>query len=229
MTREVFDNALRALQDRILLMGSRVQAQLRLANTALDTLDQGLAQKVIDQDRAINKLRFEIEDECFLLIATQQPVSSDLRMIVAAIHMIIDIERMGDQAKGIGRLIPVLAQHPSIPRPAELREMGAKVDKMFSDTLAAYAEEDIEGARQIPPQDDAVDQLYAGALQSTLAQMAQLQDPGDLQACYEILRAARELERFGDLAANVAERSIYMLTGTSFPDDEPTGPDDSVR
>ncbi|MEX1021062.1 MAG: phosphate signaling complex protein PhoU [Litorilinea sp.] len=215
MTRELFDNALRSLQDRILLMGSKVQEQLRLANTALETLDQGLAHRVVEQDREINRLRFEIEDECFLLIATQAPVSSDLRLIVAAIHMIIDIERMGDQVKGIGRLIPVLANHPSIPRPAELREMGALVDRMFSDTLRAFAEENADLARSVTAQDDAVDQLYALALQATLAQMAQLQDPGDLQACYEILRAARELERFGDLAANVAERSISLVTGNA--------------
>lgn len=214
MTRELFDNALRDLQDRILLMGSKVQAQLRLANSALENLDQGLARQVVDNDQEINKLRFEIEDDCFLLIATQQPVSSDLRLIVAAIHMIIDIERMGDQVKGIGRLIPVLANHPGIPRPVELREMGAKVDQMFSDTLQAFAEENVDLAARVPAQDDAVDQLYAGALQSTLKQMAQLTDPSDLQTCYEILRAARELERFGDLAANVAERSIYMLTGS---------------
>lgn len=213
MTRERFEDSLRMLRDRILLMGSQVLEQLRQANIALETLDQSLANQIVAQDREINHLRFEIENDCFLLIATQQPVSGDLRLIVAAIHMIIDIERMGDQVKGIGRLIPHLARHPGIPRPPELREMGHKVDAMFDDTLRAFAEEDLELAAAVTHQDDVVDQLYATALQSTLNQMSELHKPEELQICYEILRAARELERFGDLATNVAERSIYLVTG----------------
>jgi phosphate transport system protein len=214
MTRALFDDALRGLRDRILLMGSNVLEQLRQANKALETLDQNLAKQIVAQDREINRLRFEIEDECFMLVATQQPVSSDLRVIVAAIHMIIDIERMGDQTKGIGRLIPILAQHPTIPRPVELRQMGAMVDKMFADTLQAFADDNVELAHEVSGQDDAVDQLYATVLQTMLQHMAALQDPAELQACYEVLRAARELERFGDLATNVAERSVYLITGS---------------
>ncbi|HXF62369.1 MAG TPA: phosphate signaling complex protein PhoU [Caldilineaceae bacterium] len=213
MPRQYFDQALRELRDQILTMGSYVAEELRLAMAALEALDEEAARQVYEMDRSVNDIRFAIEEECFTLIVTQQPAARDLRLVFAAANMIVDLERMGDQAKGIAKLIPHLKRHPNINRPPELRQLGALVHSLLNDALRAYAEGDTELSASIAQRDDEVDALYANIFTNIMFQLAQANDPEQVKAIYELLRAARELERFGDLVANVAERSIYMVTG----------------
>jgi phosphate transport system protein len=213
MTRVAFDVALGELRDRILVMGSQVQEELRLALAALDALDVELASQVQALDREVNHARFSIEEDCFTLIVTQQPAASDLRRIYAATHMSVDIERMGDQAKGIAKVVPHLREFPDLARPVELKQMGELVSVMLSDALIAYSDSDVELAKNVAARDDEVDALYATVSNQVMYQLARTESPERVSAWYEILRAARELERFGDLATNVAERSIYLVTG----------------
>jgi phosphate transport system protein len=194
-------------------MGSHVREQLRMATRALETLDIELARQVNDVDREVNRLRFEIEERCFLIIATEAPAASDLRLIFAATNMIVDLERMGDQAKGIAKAVRKLRQDPTITKPAELSRMGQLVASMLDDALRAYAQTDIEVSRKIADRDDEVDSLYASTFTQIMYMLAETDTPERVSLVYSLLRTARELERFGDLVSNFAERSIYLATG----------------
>ena len=211
--RHYFDQQLSDLRGRILLMGSRVQDELNLAMAALNTLDVEKANAVYAADRIVNENRFAIEEICFTLIVTQQPAARDLRTIIAAMNVIVDLERMGDQAKGIAKVVPHVIKNPTQERPPELRQMGEIVGKMLADTMTAYATNDVDLAREIASRDDVVDALYAQVFNKILVQMANAGTAEKAESVYEVLRAARELERYGDLATNVAERVIYLVTG----------------
>jgi phosphate transport system protein len=214
--RRRFDDKLNEIRDDILRMGSIVEEELILALKALKKRDTDLAQQVIVTDGTVNELRFAIEGKCVELIATQQPAASDLRAIVAVMNMIVDLERMGDQAKGVAKLILALEEAPSKwARSEELQEMGQLVGSMLKQAMTAYATNNIELAGLIADQDDEVDNLYAQIHAQVMENMAETTKQKKVEASYDVLRAARELERFGDLATNVAERVIYIATGQS--------------
>ena len=212
--RHYFDQQLNDLRDRILLMGSRVHDELKLAMTAFNTLSTEKAQAVFAADQVVNQTRFEIEEICFTLIVTQQPAARDLRTIIAAMNVIVDLERMGDQAKGIAKVVPHLLKSPGQERPSELRQMGEIVGKMLDDTMYAYAHGDTDLAREIAGRDSEVDLIYAQVFNKALHELARAGTADKAESVYEVLRVARELERFGDLATNVAERVIYLVTGS---------------
>jgi len=211
--RERFERKLGELRDEILKMGSVIDEELKLAMQALANLDTNLASQVHEVDQAVNEMRFNIEEECFALIVTQQPAARDLRAIVAVMNMIVDLERMGDQAKGIAKLIPHLVKAPPRSQPSELKQMGNMVGTMLRQSMTAYAHKNIDLAKLVTTQDDEVDRLYAQLFTQIMQQMAETGSPDKVESRYELLRAARELERFGDLATNVAERVIYIVTG----------------
>jgi phosphate transport system protein len=211
--RERFERKLNELRDDILKMGSMVDAELTLALTALETLDTDLANQVFEADTAVNDMRFSIEAKCFELIVTQQPAAGDLRAIVAVMNMIVDLERMGDQAKGIAKIIPHMVQYPNRPQPPELKQMGNMVGTMLRESMTAYTHDNLDLAQLVADQDDEVDRLYACVFGHIMENMAEAENPDKVEASYEVLRAARELERFGDLATNIAERVIYRVTG----------------
>ncbi len=224
--RTLFEQKLDKLRDEILKMGSMVHQELEQALHALDSLDKGLAHQVVQRDTEVNNQRFSIEEKCLELIATQQPVAHDLRVVVAAMNMIIDLERMGDQAKGIAKIVPRLAEHPKEPLPPEIKRMGETVGAMLKQTMSAYAINDMALARQVAAQDDEVDELYGRVFSRIMESMAETKKQKKIKAAYEVLRAAQELERFGDLATNVVERIIYLSTGKvkevrTNSDDEP--------
>ena len=128
-------------------------------------------------------------------------------------NMIVDLERMGDQTKGIAKVIPSLMQHPNPAQIPQLKQMGDMVGLMLRQSMTAYAHSNVDLAKLVTTQDDEVDRLYANLFNEIMQQMAKTGSPDKVEANYEILRAARELERFGDLATNVAERVIYIVTG----------------
>jgi phosphate transport system protein len=212
--RERFQRKLDELRDEILKMGSRVEDELKLALNAVEQLDTGLARQVYEADVVVNAIRFAIEEKCFELIVTQQPTARDLRAIVAVMNMIIDLERMGDQAKGIAKVIPHIIKHPS---PAgqfpELRQMGSMVSSMLRQGMTAFTSRNEELARLVLGQDDQVDQLFSQVFSQIMKKMAETEQPEKIEALYQMLRIAHELERFGDLATNVAERVVYIVTG----------------
>jgi phosphate transport system protein len=212
--RRRFDDKLNEIRDDILRMGSLVEEELTLALQALKKRDTDLAQQVIVADELVNEMRFAIEEKCVELIATQQPAASDLRAIVAVMNMIVDLERMGDQTKGVAKLIPALEEAPGKwTRSKELHEMGELVGSMLKQAMTAYATNDLGLAGLIVNQDEEVDSLYAHVHAQVMENMTETTKQKKVEASYDVLRAARELERFGDLATNVADRVIYIATG----------------
>ncbi len=211
--RERFDRKLNSLRNDILKMGSMVEDELKLALKALNQLDIELAGQVVSLDKAVNSLRYTIEESCIELIVTQQPAARDLRSIIAVMNMIVDLERMGDQAKGVAKVIPHIVKYPSDLQLPEIKEMGLLVVSMLHQGITAYADGNIELAKTIAKQDDRVDGLYASIFTQIMKRMAEAKDLEKVEATYEVLRVARELERFGDLATNVAEQIVYMVTG----------------
>lgn len=213
MTRERFEQQLQELQRDILRMGKMVEEEMLLALQALEELDVKLAQQVHTADDAVNKLRFETEEKCFTVLVTQQPAARDLRAVVTVMNMIVDLERMGDQAKGIAKVIPHLRrQKKQVPLP-ELQQMGTLVVNMLRQTMQAYTNDSVTLARIVAAQDDEVDKLYSQVFAKLVNQMADDNLAEEIATSYERLRVARELERFGDLATNIAERVIYRVTG----------------
>lgn len=211
--RERFESQLNKLRDDILTMGSMVEEELHLAIKAAETLDYALAHKVHTTDKAVNEKRFTIEEKCTTIISTQQPAARDLRAIIAVMNMIVDLERMGDQAKGIAKAVLRIENNPTQTQPSELRDMSIIVTSMLRQTMTAYANGDIALASQVSERDDEVDELYAQLFTRIMVRMARSESPNKCEINYEFLRMARELERFGDLATNVAERVIYITTG----------------
>ncbi len=213
MIRGRFEQQLTELRDDILRMGKLVEEEMLLAIRALETLDVTLAQQVYTVDEGVNKLRFETEEKCFTVIVTQQPAARDLRSVVSVMNIIVDLERMGDQAKGIAKVVPHLRQQPALAPIPELKQMGDLVLNMLRQSMQAYASDSVTLARIVAGQDDDVDKLYAQVFTTLVHQMAADDSPEEIKTSYERLRVARELERFGDLATNIAERVIYRVTG----------------
>ena len=170
--RTEFNRALNDLRDDILLMASRVEHELDAALTALADVDIEKAREVYAADRIVNQNRFDIEDRCFALIATQQPAAGDLRLVVAAMSMVVDIERMGDQAKGIAKVVTHLYERTTIPRPPELVEMGKMVRDMLRRAMQAYAEGNIVLAQTVANTDEDVDHLYGQVFAQMMDYMA---------------------------------------------------------
>ncbi len=212
--RAHFDQQLTELSNNILLMGSRVQEELRLVLDAYNKLDVEKATEVFALDREVNKARFEIEERCFSLIVTQQPAARDLRTIMTAMSIIVDLERMGDQAKGIAKVIPHLRKQLDDTRSLELRQMGELAIRMVDQVMLAYAHNNTDLARIVANMDEEMDTLYARFFGKIMVKMADAVHAEQAETTYELLRVARELERFGDLATNVAERIIYQVTGS---------------
>jgi len=211
--RKQFESKLNELRDEILKMAAMVEQQLQQALKALDEADKDLARRVVQGDEAVNAERFAIEDRSLELIATQQPVARDLRLVVAVLNMIVDLERMGDQAKGIAKIASRMAAPQKGSHLPELKQMGELVIAMLNQCMAAYAQNDIDLAKLVSSQDEEVDDLYAQAFSRIMENMAEATKEKKVKAAYDLLRAGQELERFGDLATNIAERVIFIATG----------------
>lgn len=211
--RDRFEKKLTELRDDILVMASMVDEELKLALKALEKLDTGLARRVFEADKEVNAARYAIEEKCYTLIGTQQPAAGDLRAIVTVLNIVVDLERMGDQAKGIAKVIPHIMKYADNAQPSELNQMGLRGGTMLRDSMTAYTKGDLELAHQTIDRDRQVDSLFARVYAEVMKRMAQAREPDKVEAIYEILRAARELERFADLATNIAERAIYRVTG----------------
>ncbi len=212
--RAHFERKLNELRDEILLMGRLVEDELKLALAAFNELDAAKAKEVSNADRVVNRTRFDIEEKCFSLIVTQQPAARDLRAITTAMNIIVDLERMGDQAKGIAKVVPRLIATPVSAIPPELALMGDQVGKMLSQVMLAFLHNNADLARLVAGQDDEVDAMYARVFTQIMGQMADAASADKVEAAYELLRVARELERFGDLVTNVGERIVYLETGS---------------
>ena len=209
--RAAYDYEYARVQDQILRLGSLVDEAIERSLECLQNRDRSLAQAVIDDDQAVNDLRFEIEEECLALIATQQPIASDLRAVVAAMNIIVEIERMGDYATGIAKTVILMGDEPLLKPLIDIPKMTTLAREMLRICLKAFIEGDAETARSVAAQDDEMDILYRAVFDELVEIMAH--KPDSVSRATYLLWCAHNLERIGDRVTNIAERVIFMSTG----------------
>ena len=209
--RETFDRALTELRDSILDLGDMVETAIGLAMQALKEQDTEIARGVIAEDEQVNALRYDIEERCLRLIATQQPAAGDLRAIVAAIHIATELERIGDYASGIAELAIRLAGQPHLKPLIDLPRMAGIDRDMVRTSLEAYLKEDPELALETARRDVEIDALDDQVYRELLTYM--LGDPRNISRATYLLWVAHKLERIADRVTNICERVIFMSTG----------------
>lgn len=211
-TSHRFDDDLEAIRQKLLSAGGLVENQLKNALSALADCDSELAQHVISDDEGVNDLEVEIDQLCTEVIARRQPMASDLRLLIAAIKIINDLERMGDEAVRIARMAARLAEvERKDGRQFEVRHMGEHVRSMLRDALDAFARVDLELAMKVLEEDRIVDKEYASLTRALITFM--MEDPREIPRALEVQWSARALERIGDRACNIAEYVIYFARG----------------
>jgi phosphate transport system protein len=209
--RGSLDRYLLDMKDDVLRLSELVDSAIARAIQALRTQDSILAEEVIAQDDEINNLRFEIDESCLQLIATQQPAASDLRTIVAVMNMISDLERMGDHAEGIAKVVLRMEGVVFKDLPQGLERMVELVRDMLRRSLDAYAQRDGDMAYAVASQDDYMDSQYKLLFRELLDLM--VADPERTTEALYLLFAGHNLERIGDRVTNIAERVIFMSSG----------------
>jgi phosphate transport system protein len=211
MTRELFDKKLREMQDDVLIMGSMVEKAVQRSMDALRNRDAARSNAVIDEDRAINAKRYEIEEKCIHTIALQQPMAADLRVLVAVLFIATELERMADHAEGIARINLMLGDEPLPPVLGDIDEMAVKAGDMLRRALTAFVERDAAAARLICDEDDQIDALYDSSYHILIQEM--IRTPADVQRITYLIWTCHNLERIADRVTNICERVIFMVTG----------------
>jgi phosphate transport system protein len=211
MSRELFHRELAQLQDEVLVLGSMTEKAVLDSMEALRDGDARWSQKIIEHDLEINAKRFEIEDKTIFVIASQQPMATDLRALVSILYIIVDLERIADHAEGIARINIMLGDEPLPRRLGYIPAMADRAVTMLRDTLKAYIEHDVDLARQICDADDEVDRLQDSVFDETVRTM--LADPSTVQRNTYMLWTSHNLERIADRCTNIAERVIFLVTG----------------
>ena len=209
--RTTFHRRLREIQDDILIMGSMVQKAILRSVEALKSRDLDLAHQVIADDQKVNQKRFEIEEKCIQLIATQQPMASDLRIVVSVLNIITEVERIGDYAEGIAKITIMIGDEPPLKPLIDIPRMADQTVDMLRRGLDAFISRDAEAARKIGAEDDLVDQLYDQVFRELLTFM--MEDPKTITRATRLVWVAHNLERAADRATNICERVVFVVTG----------------
>lgn len=211
MAREAYHKALKEVQDNVLKMSVLVSVAISKSIVALKERDIPTSKKVVKADAKINRLRFKIEEQCLLLIATQQPMATDLRILAAIINIITDLERIGDHAEGIANISVSIGDKPLVKPLIDMPKMAAQAASMLERCMKAFIERDIETARAICDEDDVVDELYDHIYNELVLIM--VSDPKVIKDATYLIWAAHNIERMADRVTNIAERVVFMVTG----------------
>lgn len=211
MPRTTFDQELQRLQDEVLVLGNMVEHAINEAVEALKHQDEERAKAVIALDCSINKKRFAIENDCLVLIATQQPMARDLRILAAVLEIAGELERIGDYAKGIGSIVLRMGKEPLLKPLIDIPLMAEKATSMLRRSLDAFIRRDLALARAIPREDDEVDNLYNQVYRELIAII--LANPRSVDQANFLLWAAHNLERAADRVTNICERTVFTITG----------------
>ncbi|HJX36931.1 MAG TPA: phosphate signaling complex protein PhoU [Dehalococcoidales bacterium] len=209
--RTTFHKRLREIQDDILVMGSMVSKAIIRSVEALKSRDIIAANQIIADDQGINRKRFEIEENCIELIATQQPMATDLRTITAILNITTEIERIGDYAVGIARIVILIGNEPLLKPLVDIPLMAKKTVDMLDRCLQAFTNRDAEAAKKIAREDDEIDNLYDQIFRELLNIMAE--DPKTITRATRLMWTAHNLERAADRVTNICERVVYIVTG----------------
>jgi len=207
-----FNKDIEDLRNSVLAMGGLVESQLSQAIAAIVSGDSELGLQVARDDYKVNNLEVTIDEECSRILATRSPAAGDLRLIVAIIKTITDLERIGDEAEKIGFLASKLAVMDRPPDSyRELKTLGNHVSHMVRDAMNAYARLDVDAALEVVKEDDRVDEEYEAITRQCITFM--MEDPRSIKRVMNVTWAARSLERIGDHAKNICEYVIYMVQG----------------
>lgn len=209
-SRTLLNQELSELTANILRLTSMVDHALGTAMEALYNRDLELAQKVIFDDEEINTLRFEIEQGCLLILATQQPFAVDLRTVITAMHLATELERIGDHASGIARLVARMEGEEEIESLHKLPKMAKRARQMVQESIQAFVEHDADMAEAMVSRDDKLDKQYNRLFTETVREM---RDDDYIRRATYLLWVGHNLERIGDRATNIAERVIFMDRG----------------
>lgn len=211
MVRADFDRSLEALQAELAGLGEMVERAIIKSMDALERQDLALASEVVDEDDLIDAKRFELEEQCIDLIATQQPLAIDLRTLLAVLHIAVELERMGDYAEGIGKICMIIGDDVPVVTPKEFSQLARMGLEMLRRSMKSLVERDTALANEVWDSDDEVDSLYDGVCRQIFLDMAQ--QPNTIEAATHFLWVAHDLERIADRATNIAERVIFLVTG----------------
>lgn len=211
MTREAYHKALRDLEGELQQMAGMVGAAVRDSMEALRGRDLERSKVIIHNDIQVNRKRFEIEERCVRIIATQQPMAVDLRILAAIINIITDLERIGDHAEGTAKISLAIGDAPLVKPLVDLPKMAEKAVSMLERCMKAFLDRDIETARKICNEDDEVDAYYDQIYKDLVLLM--IENPKLIKDATYLIWAAHNIERVADRVTNIAERVVYMVTG----------------
>jgi len=212
-THRHFHDELSAVKVRLLTMSGEAEAALGLAVEALLERDADKARRVIENDRTIDNMEMEVEEQCINLLALQQPMARDLRMLTSALKIANDLERVGDHAVNIAQSAERLAEARAIAPEPEIVEMARLSREMLSDALEAFIRGDAQGGRDVCLRDDKVDALHRSVFRILLTHM--MEDPHTISTGMELFLVSRNLERVADLATNIGEDVVFLVEGKS--------------
>jgi phosphate transport system protein len=210
-SRTGFHRELVRLQHEVLVLGSMVEKAMLRSVDALRSRNMAAARAIEAEDTLLNRKRFEIEEAVLLLIATQQPMASDLRQLAAILHIVTDLERMGDYAAGIAHISVQIGDEPLIKPLIDIPRMADKSTSMLRRSLDAFVDGDVAAAEQIAKEDDDVDDLYQQVYRELLTIM--LANPRTIDQATHLLWVAHNLERVADRVQNICERVVFVVTG----------------
>jgi phosphate transport system protein len=211
MTRVAFERQLAEIQEDMLILATRVESAIERSIRALRERDIDLARQIIADDVKINQKRYDTEETCLELIATQQPLAGDLRTIVAVLHIIVDLERMGDHAEGIAKIAIMLADEPPLKPYIDIPRMAEIAIHMLMGSLEAFKQRDADRARAICDEDDEVDALYDQVYRELVTYM--VNDPKTIERATHLTWVAHNLERIADRVTNICERVVFLVEG----------------
>ena len=205
-----FTTELEAVRNTVLAMGGLVEQQLADALVAIHDQDLELARRIVETDLRVNDMEISIDEECTRIIAKRQPTASDLRLILMISKAVTDLERMGDVADKLARMVinNTSRSHPPL---VSLESMGRQAIKMLHDALDAFARMDVEAAIQLYHDDDKIDRQYESIIRELMTYM--MEDPRTIPQVLEVLWAARSLERIGDRCQHISDYIIYCVKG----------------
>ena len=209
--RTIFHKKLREIQDDVLVMGSMVEKAITRSIEALKNRDLDLARQIFEDDLKVNQKRFDIEERCIHLIATQQPMAGDLRIIIAVLNIVTELERIGDYAEGTADIAIVIGDEPPLKPLIDIPRMGEKTTDMLHRSLDAFVNRDADAAKQIIAEDDEVDNLYDQVYRELLTYM--IEDPKTITRATRLVWVAHNLERSADRVTNICERAVFVVTG----------------
>jgi len=211
MQRKTFSQELQDVKDEILLLSSMVEQAVMDSASALQDNDLARARQILSNDTLINRKRFEIEYSIMVLIATQQPIAHDLRLLASSLDICAELERMGDYAKGIAN-INLRSEGLSLPHILnDVYSMAEKAVDMLHRAMTAFANEDLVAAGDILQEDDIIDECYSRLYQDAVQSV--LKDPRNIERANYVIWTAHNLERLGDRVTNICERVVYIVRG----------------